>query len=298
MKSSVKAIVVVVLVTELGLYVSQQLVCDDVYQQSPQCSSSNTTETHCRGGLTESRLPLYVTVCSLHSTSVCIDPCPCSPDNRSVKRLQYRLDHWLCSWKDVTLPLPLLLLVVDMAMCYQHSCALPTLFQLLLSLLVLVSNARLQAMLVLVLEWATHRTVTVPPLTTFPDIYLALLVTNLLFRLLLWRSHCSYKDTDFCGPRTSLQPPDLFASVTDRLQYLSIGPSQPIRDSSSWLSRVKQLDLLSSPAHTQPQPYTCPSPSTLTVRAASPQQRLLWPPRLQPPRTSIISATASLSLSD
>lgn len=296
---------VVVLVTELSFYVSQQYVCDDVactFQHSPLCNF-NRTETH-RGGMAENGLPVFVTVRPLLSTSVCVDLCPCSPDRRS---LQYRLIYWLCSWSDVTFPLPILLLVVDIVTCCWHSCVLAAVIQLLLSLIVLVTHSRLQAML---LMWAAHYSDTVLPYIPPADLYLPLLTVNFLFRLLLWKSHCSYTYTDIQSSRTSIQSSssDVCASVAKRLELLSIGPPQPLRESSSWLRRVEQLELLSfpsSPSHTthlgrQLQPSSMCSPST-SAHPASPlsgSQTLLWPARLQPPRANIISATASLSLTD
>lgn len=311
MKSSVKAVVVVVLVTELSFYVSRQYVCDDVAcmcQHCPLCSSCNRTETpHC-GGITESDIPLFATVCPLFSTSVCVDIYPCSPDSRSLQ-----LDYWLCSWSDVTFPLPILLLVIDIVMCCWDSCALANVVQLLLSLIVPITNARLQAML---LKWVTLYSDTVPPfILPPPDLYLPLLTINLLFRLLHWKSHCSYTDTDIHGSRTSIHSSssDICASVTQRLEqlrigptHLSIGPTQPFSESSSWLRRLEQLELFSfpsSPSHTvhfdpQPQPSSISSLTSLTSSPVSGSQALLWPARLQPPRANFISATASLSLTD
>lgn len=297
-----KAVVMVVIVTELSFYVSQQYVCDDVAcmcQHSPLFSSCNRTETHC--GMTEKDIPLFATVCPLFSTSVCVDLYPSSSDSRSLQ-----LDYWLCSWSDVTFPLPILLIVVDIAMCWWDSCALAAVVQLLLSLIVLATNSRLQAML---LKWATLYNDTLPPFLPPPDLYLPLLTINLLFRLLLWKSHCSYTDTDSHGSNIQPSSSDMCASVTQRLDHLHIGPSQPLRESSSWLRRLEQLELLSfpsSPSHTahfgpQPQPSSISSPPTTSLHAASPvsgSQTLLWPARLQPPRANFISATASLSLTD
>lgn len=295
---------VVVIVTELSFYVSQQYVCDDVAcmcQHSPLCSSCNRTETLC--GVTESDIPLFATVCPLFSTSVYVDLYPSSSDSRSLQ-----LDYWLCFWSDVIFLLPILLLVVDIATCWWDSCTLATVVQLLLSLIVLVTNARLQAML---LKWATLYSDPVPPFLPPPDLYLPLLTINLLLRLLLWKSHCSSSDTDIHGSTTTIQPSssDMCASVAQRLEQLSIGPTQPFRESSSWLRRLEQLELFSfpsSPSRTahfgpQPQPPSISSPPTSSLHAASPvsgSQTLLWPARLQPPRANFISATASLSLTD
>ena len=378
--SCVKSVVVVLLVTELSFSVSRRYLCDALCacadsrkQQSyvgdlvrggaayhlhcdRGCASYKTnpgpngTGRWCCDLLLEGRAPLSTAVYPVHST--CSSPlypglCPCSVEIVLLEKpcLKYGLDsvcYWLCSESDVALPLPLLVLSADVTMCWLYSCALSTVLQLLTGLLVLSSNAKLQAVLLatinntLSLEWASYYvdaiSTVISPATAF---YLPLLLATLILRVLLWsvNSDLSSNADGLHEPR-SAQTSEC-ASVVERLQQLSIGSTDSVGVCCSWLRRAEELDLLSSPvpprvsaalvcaacadptSHSLQQPslpvpaftfagsavfpVATPShPTSLTnsLQSSISQHSVLWPARLQQPRSSLASATAALSLTD
>ena len=314
-----KAGVVVLLVTELAFSVSQQYVCGDAprvctsrsceYWREPAlhyvltCDSFNTNCSEAGD-----RTVKYTSPITMHSASY---PLPCSTSAVSALEEPYphwgldRVCYWLCHGGGVaSLLFLLLLLAIDLAMCYQHVCTLTYLLQLLTATLLLVSNPRLQAMLVdtlLSLDWGSVSQ------SVFPTIYHPLLVSVLLLRLQLWTATFT-SSPNLCD--LDCQPAVLDDCLVQQLQQLTIGPSV-ISGEDSWLRRAQDLRLLSSPplqpaVSSASTPTLCLQvcssahvPSVVTASSSALQcsrPSVLWPGHLHQP--TFISATASLSLTD
>ena len=112
---------------------------------------------------------------------------------------------------------------------------------------------------------------------------------SLLFLITLLQRHVVISDP---GDELSLVNSDPVTSdVTDglveRLQALTLGPAHKT-EGLSWLRRARDVQLISSPVN----------PLTSSVIDDSLRPVLVCPARLRPPRAGLVSATASLSLSD
>ena len=108
-----------------------------------------------------------------------------------------------------------------------------------------------------------------------------------IFTSLLCRHTNSATSDDLCTP-----PSGEVVSLASRLEGLSLTPATTPRGGDlSWVRRAEQMKLLSStPAQ------SCLVP--LSAESAHSPQPLLWPAKLPQPRACLMSATASLSLTD
>ena len=331
MSLCVKVAVVALLVTELTLSVSQQYICSDVSRLStelgpsslcsqfsreaalnyvPACGSYNTssytagnTAVRYTSPMTMSSTPYLLPCSSVNTVIVLKEPYP-----------RCRLDsvcYWLCHGAGMASLLPLLLLLAtDLATCCQDLCTLTSLLQLLTALILLASNATLQAMLLdtaselVPFNWGTYDSLSH---AVFPTIYPLLLVSVLLLRLQLWTMTSACSPIDLCD--LNFQPASLDECLVQRLQQLTIGPSVMAGRGSSWMRRAQDLHLLSSPpvqpvvsyaSLTQRTHSTAHILSVTTFASSSPSQccqpTVLRPGHLNQP--SLTSATASLSLTD
>ena len=326
MSLCLKSAVLVLLVTELTFSVSQQYVCGNAprvctelrqsslcceylreaaIQHALACGSFNTNCS--RTGDTAVK---YTSPMTMHSASF---PLPCSTSTVTALQEPYphcgldSLCYWLCHGGGVaSLLLLLLLLATDLATCYQHKCTVACLLQLLTASLLLVSNPRLQAMLLdtaaklLSLDWGTFDSAS---RSIFPTIYPPLIVSVLLLRLQLLTA-TSASSPNLCD--LDCQPAAFDDCLLQQLQQLTIGPSV-ISGQDSWLRRAQDLRLLSSPL--QPAARSASAPTLCLQVSSSPpmvtasscalqcsQPTVLWPGHLHQPTLS--SATTSLSLTD